>query len=399
MTASLRSVSCFSAMLVFGGSVALGFGAGCGDDGTGGAGGGGPAESGTVEVQISGEELATDGFDFPTGSEVTFVDGWAITFDHVFVTVGRAWLSDNPDVSPSDQSQTGADVAELVGPWAVDVARDGDRPGVGGEGTAHLLGVIEDRNLNDGASFDSDRRYAFSFSFVPASADAAPIGFADDPDALAAYDEAVAGGYSVYYVGTATFQGGSTCESADPAYDFEAVPKTVRFKLGFDTPVHYRNCQNENNDGDPLPDEEFQRGISILTNQASVAQITVHIEHPFYSAVQHEPPIYFDQFAARLVGAADDAVLTTEALAGVDPTGFEDVSGANLPWRSCDGSPLPAGTDRAFDVGSIPVGPAQDPSDGFRDYLDYVRYVQSTQGHMNGGEGLCFIDRQYPSPR
>jgi hypothetical protein len=28
-----------------------------------------------------------------------------------------------------------------------------------------------------------------------------------------------------------------------------------------------------------------------------------------------------------------------------------------------------------------------------------VEYVQSTQGHLNGGEGLCFVDRQYPSPR
>jgi hypothetical protein len=45
---------------------------------------------------------------------------------------------------------------------------------------------------------------------VPASARARrPIGFGDDPDAVAAYEEAVAGGYAVYYVGTATFVGGS----------------------------------------------------------------------------------------------------------------------------------------------------------------------------------------------
>jgi hypothetical protein len=98
--------------------------AGCGDDtGTGGA--GGEAASGTVKVQISGEELATEGFGFPTGSEVTIADGWAISFDYVFVTVGRAWLSDNPDLNPSDASQTGVEVAEAVGPWAVDLARAG----------------------------------------------------------------------------------------------------------------------------------------------------------------------------------------------------------------------------------------------------------------------------------
>ena len=32
-----------------------------------------------------------------------------------------------------------------------------------------------------------------------------------------------------------------------------------------------------------------------------------------------------------------------------------------------------------------------------RDYYDYIRYSQSTQGHLNS-QGLCYIDRQFPSP-
>ena len=32
-----------------------------------------------------------------------------------------------------------------------------------------------------------------------------------------------------------------------------------------------------------------------------------------------------------------------------------------------------------------------------RDYYDFMRYTQSTQGHLNS-QGLCFIDRQYPAP-
>ncbi|MBK8942328.1 MAG: hypothetical protein IPM79_33165 [Polyangiaceae bacterium] len=371
--------------------------AGCGDDtGTGGA--GGEAASGTVKVQISGEELATEGFGFPTGSEVTIADGWAISFDHVFVTVGRAWLSDNPDLNPNDASQTGVEVAEAVGPWAVDLARPGDVPGAGGEGTAHSLALIDSESLNGGGPLAADRRYAFSFSFVPASASASPVGFGDDPDALAAYDEAVAGGYAVYYVGTATFVGGS-CEVSDETYDFTAIPTTVRFRLGFDTPVHYTNCQNQENDGEPFADEEYQRGLSIRSDRPSLAQITVHVEHPFYSDVQHEPGLFVDQLAALLVGAPEGTELTMEHLQGLDPTGFEDGAGENLPWRVCDGSTLPAGTGRAFEVGTIPTGPGQDPAEGFRDYRDYVRYVQSTQGHMNGGEGLCYIARQYDSPR
>ena len=80
-------------------------------------------------------------------------------------------------------------------------------------------------------------------------------------------------------------------------------------------------------------------------------------------------------------------------------TSFTDATGADLPWRVCDGSSLPPGMTRAFEVGSIPVGPGQSPSEGFRDYRDFVRYVQSTQGHLNGGEGLCYTRRNYPSPR
>ena len=30
-------------------------------------------------------------------------------------------------------------------------------------------------------------------------------------------------------------------------------------------------------------------------------------------------------------------------------------------------------------------------------YYDYMQYDQSTQGHLNS-DGLCFVDRHYPSP-
>ena len=33
-----------------------------------------------------------------------------------------------------------------------------------------------------------------------------------------------------------------------------------------------------------------------------------------------------------------------------------------------------------------------------RSYLDLVSYLVSTQGHLNGGEGLCYVNRGYPSP-
>jgi hypothetical protein len=91
-------------------------------------------------------------------------------------------------------------------------------------------------------------------------------------------------------------------------------------------------------------------------------------------------------------------VLAIEDFIGVDPTAFTDGSGAALPWRICDGSPLPATQQMGFEVGSVPVNPSADPAQALRDYRDYVHYVQSTQGHLNGGEGLCYVQRNYPSP-
>ena len=50
----------------------LAIASGCGDDT--GSGGGDPG-AGSIQVQVSGEDLAVDGFRFPQGSEVTISDG------------------------------------------------------------------------------------------------------------------------------------------------------------------------------------------------------------------------------------------------------------------------------------------------------------------------------------
>ena len=84
-----------------------------------------------LTVTLSGEDAAHDGFSFPSGSEVTFVDGWELHFEHVLVTVGAVTLSENPDRSPLDQSSTDAVVAREDRPVAVDLTAPGDAPGAG----------------------------------------------------------------------------------------------------------------------------------------------------------------------------------------------------------------------------------------------------------------------------
>lgn len=375
---SLGSLACGALLLL----------SGCGDDGD---------ESRGLEVTISGEDAATEGFLFPTGSEVTFADGWELHFRHVLVTIGNVTLSENPDRSPIDQSQTDGAVARADGPFAVDLTAPGDAPGAGGEGEALRLTTVPSQNLRGGEPFALDRRYAFGFSILEATASARRVGFEPGSPADQAYERMIERGDAVLYVGTAEFRGES-CETGDPSYPFEALPVTVPFELGFPTPTTYQNCQNQENDGEAFDGEEYQRGVAMRADRPAVAQITLHLEHPFFSDAQHDAALRFDPMAARL-GATGGATLTLDDLAGVDLARLSDVAGRPLPPRVCDGSPLPPGAVASVGVGSVPVNPAGDPARELRDFRDFVNYVQSAQAHLNGGEGLCSVRRDYPSPR
>lgn len=357
--------------------------------------GNGQRNGGELQVAISGEDIAIEGISFPTGSEVTIVDGWAIELSHVLVTIGNVTLSEDPDLAPSDQSRTGRIVATEAGPWAIDLHVEGTLPAAGGEGRATLLTLLEQQD--SGAAFVADERYAFGYDIVAATDEANVVNFAGDEDALAAYTEMIGLGASVMYVGVAHFEGES-CDVSDESYDFMQLPSEVPFRLAFQTPTSFVNCQNQDNQGDPLPDEEYQRGIAIPQNTAALAQITLHLEHFLFSATEHEPSLRFDQLAAQLVGRPEGSSLTLDDLTGLDPSALTDALDAPLPFRNCDGSPLPQGKQLRFDAGSVPIDPGARPSAALRDYRDFIQYVQSTQGHLNGGEGLCFVQRHYPSP-
>jgi len=355
-----------------------------------------PETGGSIAVQISGEAAATEGFSFPQGSDVTFADGWELHFSHVLVTVADVTLSENPDKAPTDESQTDAAVARAAGPWAVDLAVSGSVPAAGGAGTATPLTTIAAENLDGDKPFAADRRYAFGYRIVPAQAAATRVNFAGDAATEALYARMISEGFTVLYVGTATFAG-KDCGTSDPAYDVTGLPTELPFELGFRTPTTYVNCQNQENQGTAFEGEEYQRGIAVLPNQPALAQITLHLEHPFFSDTVHDSSVYFDQLAARF----DGAPVTTDDLVGVDPTAFTDLEGVPLPWRVCPSGAapeLPLGRQRSFGVGHTLVDPVGDPRSAFRDYRDFIAYVQSTQGHLNGGEGLCYVARGYPSP-
>lgn len=341
---------------------------------------------GAIEITVSGEALAYTGYRFPPASgDVGFVDGWELAFDEVLVTVDDVTLSANPDTSPTDPSRTGPVVARLPGgPWALDLHARGDLAGKGGGGeTALRIGELTTENQAGGGRFDPESRYAFGFRTVAATGAATMTNLSDA--ARADYQEMIAKGYTTLFVGTATFKG-SSCTTSDDSYDFDALPKVVKFRFGFATPAAYVNCQNPDDDpARPFEGEEHERGVQVKPNQPVVAQVTLHTDHLFWDALTHDAPLHFDMIAARYAGApagADPPIARVEDFAGAPFAPFRDARGAVVARRSCVGAEryvLPRGP-LAFDARGVPVA----------SYSDFMIYAERTLGHLNA-DGLCFV--------
>jgi hypothetical protein len=334
-----------------------------------------PAQTGEIQVTASGEGLGLEGFDFPPSAkqEAYFIDGWEVKFDHYYVSVAGITISEEPDKNPGDQSVTGAAVASLPGAFLVDLHKTGPLPGKGEDDKAWPLGVIKNQNLAGGKAFDKASKYAFSFEMAPASASATKVGLAASDDA--GINEMVQKGYTVFMIGKATFKG-TTCT---PAMD-NGLPREVVFRFGFKNAKKFINCQNPD-----LGEQggESPRGLAIKENEATVAQVTMHADHPFWDAIEEDAPLRFNQFAyvakEKSKGTAA-APLTLEDLVGVP---FNPVKiGANaLQDRTCMPAPAPgAAGDLSLDPKGVAVA----------DLAAFASELQSSQGHLNA-DGLCAV--------
>ncbi len=337
---------------------------------------------------------------------------------------------------PTDQSQHGPLVAELDGPWAVDLHLDASGfPYVDGKEQgerAVAFAVLDSENRSGGSPFPTDgTRFAVGFSVVVPTASALNVNL--DPDGLAVYEQMIAKGCTVSYQGTATWVGdanGGLCSAPSDAgvevgagdgrgneAELAGLPTTVRFDLCFAPSsrgslaagapeTSYVNCDNQDNDGPGLDGEPHPRGIAFPANRFAVGEVTIHTDHPFWESTQHDTPARFDPFAARLAGVAADGGVPTvhfEDVRGVDYLGITDRQDNDLPWRTCDPAyQNPNGGSRVgpmhFDPVRVPHCTNGDPSTGLCDLYDFSKYNQSTQGHWNGADGLCFVQRHYPSP-
>jgi hypothetical protein len=363
---------------------------------------------GGIFFTASGQPPAISGYAFPPAGNgaVAFVDGWQVEFANILVTFDKITLSEMPDLAPGDQSRMGNVIAEVDGPWAVDLAHR-SASDVAGEGANGEYGVpitaLGTQNRNGDKPFATDgTRYAFGFQVVPATAAAHAVNL--EAVAAADYQKMTEAGCSVLYVGTATFKGGTVTGYTNCNSGHESWPKSVNFRLCFRSPATFANCQNPENDPAPaLSGEDSQRGISFLADDSVTGQITMRVDQPFWDSVLPGSPAHFDQFAARAVGqnAATVPTVTLEMTQGVDFTAYTDDLGDPISWRNC----MPPPTDAhdafsgpmAFDAEGVPQATDGDPSTGLRDYYDFATYNQGSQWYLNE-DGLCAVARNYPSP-
>jgi hypothetical protein len=409
----------------------------------------GPADPGAgfFYVTISGESNAINGYPFPPDNytlDTYMYDGWQFEIEAYIVVVDKITLWAAPNLSASNQSLHGAAVAQLTGPFVVDLHKGGAIVGQGGyPEQATPIGVILNQNLNGGAPFDPAMTYGFGFSTIPAG----PIaGYSGEvagydaynvnltPDEADDYAYMVANGASVYYRGRAIWQGNASqygCSQTnaggavdaglvrsdggpeagspryvDGGYDFTKMPEQgMSFRFAFSTPTNYVNCQNYTATGTPLPGEDNPRGVQITSAGSAIAQVTVHMDHPFWQSFAEDTPVHWDDIAGQYVGVpanADGGVIEShiDDFHGVPFQPFTDHAGAPIPWRNCSGPNYtpPGSGPMFFTTLSVPVCPGgSNPAVCIRDYYDFIRYTQSTQGHLNS-QGLCYIDRQFPSP-
>ena len=281
---------------------------------------------------------------------------------------------------------------------ACDVAKAGPLDSKEQNGKAWPITRIVNQNKKCGTpAFDATAKYAFGFALVAAGEGSQNVNL--DAEAQAAYRTMAENGWSVFFQGTATWkgnQGTPLCRSTSPTYDFGRFPQVVNFSFGFKVPVNFKNCVN------PELQPIDSRGVQTATNAQTTTQVTFHLDHPFWEALSEDAPLRWDVLAARksvAMGMGPASADITLADLALDFQAPRDAQNAPIPWRTC--GPVLTGERTSGTVSDDPVNVPVNPtggSAGLKNLVDYMTYNLSTFGHLNN-DGLCFPDRQYPSPQ
>jgi hypothetical protein len=342
-----------------------------------------PNKPATIQVTFSGETLGQVGLPFQpvTAGDPQFVDGWNMTFDEILFVVGNFRASPGA-TQYADWSKLNPAVATKSGPYVVDMHKPTGFTGK--DGLEPAQAIFKWDTQDNGQPFDTSVRYAFSYDNLKAAYPVAAVNLTAAQQAD--YDLMVSKGWSKLYRGTATYVGTGTYPTPAIQAKFAALPKTVKFLFGWNDATSYLNCQNPDNAGIGLP----TRGIQPSPSAATVAQITLHVDHVFWDKVLIEgTPLHFDPIAAWApASAATTAVDLTTILHKPLATTFSD--GTPLPDRGPYQN-VPGGyvTDQAnpsqFTLNLNGLPPANAP-----DMINFMAFSAQSQMHLNAN-GLCYV--------
>lgn len=338
---------------------------------------------GGLWVTVSGEDLALSGYEFGPSSQAggdppAFVDGWALRFDHVIITVGSLRIERDPDRDEGNPLDLGPLVATAQGPWAVDVAIGGDVIGKSGSPDERTVPIAAFSRQGDGQAFDDTERYAFSYDLVPSSAEARRVNL--DAEGAALYAQAIDQGWSMILAGSAHYQG----PAPDPGSVFAQMPAEVAFTLGLTNPARYVNCRNTDLQA---VGGEFPRGVQVSSSDTTTVQLTLHTDHAFWDTLNVEgTPLHFDPIAAQASTYGSPATageVYIEDLAEVDVSAFATRDGAPLPWRSLVPDYTAPPGQMSYDVNGTSLSvPNSLPA--------YLAYSAASGGHLNA-DGECEV--------
>jgi hypothetical protein len=346
----------------------------------------------TIQVTFSGETLGQTGLPFPPANPAAptdpwFVDGWSMSFDEILTVVGNFRLSPGATQYAS-WNQLNPSVATKSGPYVVDMHKPTGFTGK--DGIEPAQAIFKWDTQDNGQAFDTSVRYAFSYDTMKAAYPVAQVNLT--PDQKADYDLMVSKGWSKLYRGTATYVGTGTYPNTAIQAKFAALPKTVKFLFGWNDATSYVNCQNPDNSGVDLA----TRGIQPSPSTASVAQITLHVDHVFWDLVLFEgSPLHFDPIAAWApASAATTPVDLTPLLLGKPlATTFGD-GVTRIPDRGpYQGVAAYTTSDQAnaaqFTLNLNGLPPANAP-----DMINFMAFSAQSQMHLNAN-GLCYVVGQH----
>ena len=336
----------------------------------------------------------------------------------------------------------GPAVAQVTGPWVVDLHKGGPLDGKGGGGEQALpFAVIDEPELERRRAVRSVDHVCFGFSTIEAPGDGSAINVNLDASEEADYQYMVKQGPTA-----STTTGRRPGPATRPAHRLASrsarrrTPTPARARTAARTMAErltradagrrrLRLHQAAADDDVParLLDADELRQLRQLHGQRAgepdgprradvdepeqIEQVTVHMDHPFWESFEEDTPVHWDQIAAQYIGVDEPggahrrfqgravqpiqgqererhAVARLRADATTRRRATERCRSARSACRRTRAARAPGTIGQDYTTANCPA---------IRDYYDFIRYTQSTQGHLNS-QGLCFIDRQFPAP-